>query len=201
MRELRRGLLLDDSSRPGCIGLYGLSWGPVYYNNGQHGLLRLRVVRRGAVHLLGMQHLCEYGVRSMSWGSVYDYGRQHGLLGLRILQCRTVRFRGMQHLCEYRLHVVSWGPVHNHVGELKLHGLCGRIFLRYRDRHNKLHTVRCGTLPCDDRVVGLNELYGLRCRHLRFLHRHVDLHFLRRWLVSCHDRRLGVDELYRLRSG
>ena len=54
--------------------MYGLPWGPVHYNNRQHGLLRLRVVRRGAVHLLGMHYYCEYGVLNMSWGSIHDYG-------------------------------------------------------------------------------------------------------------------------------
>ncbi len=51
------------SSCRGSIILRELRHGPVL--GGQHGLLGLCVVRRGAVHFLGMHHVCEHGVRSM----------------------------------------------------------------------------------------------------------------------------------------
>ncbi len=104
----------------------------------------------------------------------------------------------MQHLCEYRLHIVSWGPVHDHVGELRLHGLCGRIFLKpgrlyvhglprgpvcNHDGQFCLHQM-LGRLLLDDARPDCIELYGLFCGP-----------------VPDDDGRVGVDELHRLHDG
>ena len=92
-----------------------MSWGSVHDYGGQHGLLELRVLRRGAVHFRGMQHLCEYRLHVMSWGSVHDHCGQHGLLGLpggavhcndgqhgllrlRVVRRGAVHFLGMHHV-------------------------------------------------------------------------------------------------------